>query len=432
MTAASERITIQLPGGPIRALSDGDIIRARGIRYATAARFSPPQPVTSWTEPRDCTQKASICPQNPSRLGLVNGDLERGMTQSEDCLHVSVAAPSRANNAPVMVFIHGGAWVSGGGDLDAYSPVNLAQKGVVAVNITHRLGVFGYIPIPGVAPANLGLLDQIEALRWVQHNISAFGGDSSNVTLFGQSAGGDAIFALAIADVPDVLFHRGILQSSPTAMRDDLNRDAMTKTMSEHAAQIVTPENASKLPVETLLSLTKDLLGVARTVSPALLSYGPILGSNPLPPADEAWKRFLSASQDRVFMFGYTANEDTAFSQIDSRSEATAYLLNLFQRSTDELADHVSKATGKTPPTYELVWHPEGSEKLKATHCIDLPMLLGDWDAWKDAPMLQGANSKGAVESIGEGMKNLWVAFARGKDLGSTKFVIDKDFTFGG
>ena len=81
------------------------------------------------------------------------------MPQSEDCLHVSVVAPAAATDVPVMVFIHGGAWVSGGGDLDAYSPVQLARKGVVAVHITHRLGIFGYIPIPGVAPTNLGLMD---------------------------------------------------------------------------------------------------------------------------------------------------------------------------------------------------------------------------------------------------------------------------------
>lgn len=431
MADITERITIQLPGGPIIALSDGQTTRARGIRYATAARFGEPEKVSPWTEPQDCTQKASICPQNPSRLGLVNGNLEKDMVQSEDCLHVSVVAPASAANAPVMVFIHGGAWVSGGGDLDAYCPLQLARKGVVALNITHRLGIFGYVQIPGVAPANLGLMDQIEALRWIQQNISCFGGDNDNVTLYGQSAGGDAIFSLAIADVPETLFHRGILQSSPTALRDDPNREAMTRAMIDHAVSVVTPENASELSVDTLLNLTKDLLGVARAVSPALLAYGPILGSKPLPPAYQARERFLSEAKKRQFMFGWTANEDTAFTQIDSRPEAQKYLLNLFQHSTNELVQELAKVTGRLPPTYELVWYPDTSEKLKATHCIDLPLLLGDWAAWQDAPMLQGAGARQAIEKIGDEVKKLWVAFASGEDLGSKKFIIDSNFVFG-
>ncbi|KAK0386551.1 hypothetical protein NLU13_6386 [Sarocladium strictum] len=424
---------IRLAGGSIIALDDGKLIRARGIRYATAVRFQEPQLLASWDSPQDCTQPAPICPQNPSRLGLVNGDLEKDRTQDENCLNLTVVAPVSAENAPVMVFVHGGAWVSGAGDLDAYSPHQLASRGVVAVAISHRLGVFGYLSIPDVASsANLGLLDQIEALRWVKRNIAAFGGDASNVTVFGQSAGADSVYCLAVADVEDQpLFHRGILQSMPASMREDENRTEMTKAMSLHARQTVTPENASTISVSTLLGVQKDLLGVARKISPALLAFGPVMGEYPLPTADKALERFVATSATRPMMFGWTSNEETAFTQIDKRPEAEVYLHNLFQGSTEELTRKIAAWTQQIPVTYELTWHPAESTTLKATHCIDLPLLLGDWDAWKDAPSLQGVDIQQQVERLGHAMKNLWVAFAKGNVApGTERFIIDKDFTF--
>lgn len=430
MEETARRITIRLAAGPIAAVTDGKITRARGIPYATAARFQKPHACNPWEDVRDCTQPASICPQNPSRLGLVNGDLEKGRSQDEDCLHISVAAPASVQDAPVMVFLHGGAWVSGGGDLDAYSPHQLASRGVVAVTVTHRLGILGYIPIADVAPANLGLLDQIEALKWIQRNISSFGGNAANVTLFGQSAGADAIFCLAVADGTEGLFHRGILQSPPTAMRDDENREEMTKAMSQHTRRALTPENAATVSVSSLLSLQKELLGVARGVSPALLAFGPVMGDYPLPPASDVWGRFLSAAKRQPMLFGWTSNEYTAFTQIDTREEAESYLFHLFKGSTEQLVQRITREVGRQPPSYEFTWYPEGSEKLKATHCIDLPLLLGDWSAWREAPMLQGPGTQGTVEALGDSVKNLWVAFASGTDLDSKRFTIDKNFAF--
>lgn len=431
----AEKTEIRLAGGSITALNDGKFIRARGIKYATAARFQKSQPFSTWEGSQDCTKPAPICPQNKSRLGLVNGDLEAGREQDEDCLNLTVVAPVSAKDAPVMVFIHGGAWVSGAGDLDAYSPHKLAQRGVIGVTITHRLGVFGYLAIPDVASSpNLGLLDQIEALRWIKRNISAFGGDASNVTVFGQSAGADAVYCLAAADVEDQpLFHRGIMQSLPAAMREDENRDEMTKAMSLHARRTITPENASTIPVSALLEVQKELLGVARTVSPALLAFGPVVGEYPLPSAEKTLERFVAASKTQSMMVGWTSDEHTAFTQIDNRAEARAYLRNLFKDSSESLARELASVDPdkRPPPTYEISWHPSESINLKSTHCIDLPLVLGDWSAWKNAPMLQGEGVQQQVETVGDAVKDLWVAFAKGDVApGVARFKIDKDFTF--
>jgi para-nitrobenzyl esterase len=423
-------VIVQLPGGPINALADGSLVRARGIRYARAARFSKPEPITSWAEVQYCTGPASLCPQLPSRLGVVNGDLEKGRAQDEDCLHVSVVAPASAKNAPVMVFLHGGAYVSGGGDLDAYCPHLLAMKGVVAVTVTHRLGVLGYVPVPDVAPANLGLMDQVAALQWINQNISGFGGDAGNVTLFGQSAGAEAIFCLSIIDDVKNLFHRGILQSPPQASVEDQDMDKVVAAISQHSSLHINPDNASTISVPAILDLQKELLGIARAAAPVLIAFGPVYGEYPLPPRDQAIASFISAAKERPMFLGYTSNEASAFTQIDTRKEARRYLSNLFQGSTDRLVQRMAAELGEKPPTYEMAWYPSESDTLKATHCIDLPFLLGDWSSWKDAPSLQGSASRQALQTVGDAVKNLWVAFAKGKQLDSKKFVINNDFQF--
>lgn len=145
--------TIQLPVGPIKAIIvDDSFIHARGIPYAKAQRFEKPQPTETWTEALDCTGRAPICPQLPSRLESVMGPLTKGHSLSEDCLRVSIIAPRDVTNAPVMVWLHGGAYISGGGDLDCYQPIDLAKRGIVCVNINYRLGVFGYLHLEGIAP----------------------------------------------------------------------------------------------------------------------------------------------------------------------------------------------------------------------------------------------------------------------------------------
>ncbi|RJE22799.1 Carboxylesterase family [Aspergillus sclerotialis] len=426
----TENITIHLPGGAILAQKNDKLIRARGIKYAHARRFEKPRAATCWDGVQDCTQPASVCVQNPSRLGPVTGNLEGNRIQSEECLHVSVVAPSSARAAPVMVFLHGGAYVTGGGDVDAYSPHALASRGVVAVTVTYRLGVFGYLPIPNLAPANLGFLDQIEALRWVQKNIEAFGGDPTNVTLFGQSAGADAIYCLMVADDTEDLFHRAIMQSLPLGRLSDENRHEMTRTMSQHAIQRPSIENLATAPVSALLDLQKQLLGVARSVSPALLPFVPVFGQYPLPTEDRISSRFISAARRKALFLGYTADEGTAFRHFASSAQDPPYFYNLFQGSTDGVIEQISRELGQVPPSYEVRWYPKGNNDLRATHCLELPFILGDWYAWKEAPMLQGANSQEVVEKVGAAVKDLWVAFARGEDFADRKFIIDENFHF--
>ncbi|WP_223165795.1 carboxylesterase family protein [Lentzea indica] len=191
-------------------VSEG-LVRARGVRYATASRFAEPEPYT-WHGVLDATRRGPACPQPPSSLVSVVGSSVEGLVFDEHCQVLSVTAPVGAADLPVMVWFHGGAYVTGSGESTKYDASLLASEGVVVVSVSYRLGVFGYLR------DNLGLLDQLVALRWVRDNIAAFGGDPANVTAFGQSAGADSVYALMVA-TDEVLFHRAILQSAPLGAR---------------------------------------------------------------------------------------------------------------------------------------------------------------------------------------------------------------------
>ena len=186
--------------GELRGAYENGIAVFRGVPYAAAPvgelRFSPPQPVPAWQGVRDATQDGPIAPQGRSRLAHVMGDFER--PQSEDCLTLNIWTPA-ADSAkrPVLVWIHGGAFASGAGSLPWYSGERFAANGdVVVVSINYRLGALGFLCLPGVSDGNLGLLDQVAALRFVRDNIAAFGGDPDNVTVVGQSAGAASIAIL--------------------------------------------------------------------------------------------------------------------------------------------------------------------------------------------------------------------------------------------
>jgi para-nitrobenzyl esterase len=159
------------PCGPITGWRDGNVVRATGIPYATAARFQPPSAAPDWTEVRAATSLSPACPQGPvpfldDILGTRYGELPG----SEECQNLSITVPADLSDnerVPVMVWLHGGSYTSGSGDLAIFDPKALvAENRVIVVSVTYRLGLFGYLATGAGRPANLGLLDQLEAFRW--------------------------------------------------------------------------------------------------------------------------------------------------------------------------------------------------------------------------------------------------------------------------
>jgi para-nitrobenzyl esterase len=192
----------------------------KGIPYAAPPvgplRWQAPQPPAPWQGVRDATQYGTACVQPPSIFHISPSSM------SEDCLYLNIWTSNLhpPDPAPVLVFIHGGAFVIGAGSQPSYDGANLALRGAVVVTINYRLGVFGFFAHPDLSTAsphhasgNYGLLDQIAALHWVRQNIAAFGGDPHNVTVFGESAGATSIGYLMLSPLASGLFDKAILES---------------------------------------------------------------------------------------------------------------------------------------------------------------------------------------------------------------------------
>src|SRR5262249_8589906 len=208
--------------GDLTGAWDGDLAVFRGIPFAAPPvdehRFAAPLPHPGWTGARVAVEFRPASPQPPSRLEPVMGRAD--FEQDEDCLTLNIWAPPAGDGPyPVLLWIHGGGFVTGSGSLPFYRGAQLARNGrLVVVTINYRLGALGYLYVPELAggrpgAANRGLLDQIAALRWVHDNIAAFGGDPEAITLAGQSAGGAAIAAMMADARARRLFKRAILQS---------------------------------------------------------------------------------------------------------------------------------------------------------------------------------------------------------------------------
>src|SRR5215475_10123091 len=178
---ATDNLVVRINAGDLRGARENGVAVFRGVPYAAAPvgelRFQPPQPVPAWRDARDATKDGPIAPQGRSRLAHIMGEFER--PQSEDCLALNIWTPAPdSKKRPVLVSIHGGAFTSGAGSLAWYSGERFAANGdLVAVSLNYRLGALGFLCLPGVSDGNLGLLDQVAALRFVRDNIAAFGGD---------------------------------------------------------------------------------------------------------------------------------------------------------------------------------------------------------------------------------------------------------------
>lgn len=210
--------------GELLGTTDGSVLRYRGIPYAAAPvgerRFAPPAAAPAWNGTRPANEPGARCAQLPAAPGTPH---DTTGSDTEDCLTLDITVPAgTAADArlPVLVWVHGGGFNAGAGaDTD---PRRLAEAGpLVVVTVNYRLGIFGFLGLPGLpGSGSFGLLDQRAALVWVQHNIAAFGGDPDSVTLAGQSAGADSVCAHLTSPSSTGLFHRVIMQSGECGATD--------------------------------------------------------------------------------------------------------------------------------------------------------------------------------------------------------------------
>ncbi|GAS99222.1 carboxylesterase type B [Mycolicibacterium canariasense] len=426
-------------GASVLVTESDDVTVARGIRYATAERFAAPQVVRADAGLIDATARGPACPQLPSRLEFATGPVIGGLRMSEHCQVLSVTAPSGADRLPVMVWFHGGAYVSGGGESPKYDPHALAAEGqVVVVTVTYRLGIFGYLNLHDRRTQNLGLRDQLCALRWVRDHIAAFGGDPARVTIFGQSAGGDSVLALMLCEESAGLFTRAVLHSAPLGLRSD--RSELTAAMRDAAMTSLGGVPALEADVAQLLDAQVTVAKAAQRFGRlGLMPFAPTVGMAPLPPAGEIPARLADAASRIEILVGYTRDDGRPFVAMDPRGRRLRRLgppgallaasvgrnltKHVFGCPAIEFADTWVRAGGRSA-TFRVDWAPPQAP-LGACHCIDLPLLLGSPQAWADAPML-GPTPHPIDGTLGRRMRALWGGFARdGVDaLGPTPLTI--------
>ncbi|MFW9867096.1 MAG: carboxylesterase/lipase family protein [Candidatus Thorarchaeota archaeon] len=205
-------VIVSTTKGKIKGVQEKNYQYFYGIPYAKPPieelRFCNPQPMESWDDVKDTTKFRFIAPQNQPDTPPI------GSEESEDCLYLNVWTPKADDKRrPVMFWIHGGGFIIGGSTRNRFNGARLAVHGdVVVVNFNYRLGVFGFLSLPDIPP-NLGIADQIAALKWVKENIKNFGGDQNNITIFGESAGGMSVSILLSSPKAKGLFQKAVMQS---------------------------------------------------------------------------------------------------------------------------------------------------------------------------------------------------------------------------
>ena len=313
--------------GLVEGSADAGVVVFRGIPFARPPlgplRFRPPQPPTPWAGTRDASRPGPIAVQHPSPLETVFSD-ERPEI-GEDCLSLNVWTPAPDDGRrPVMVWIHGGSFLTGSGSTPWYDGSSFARRhDAVVVTINYRLGAFGFLHLADLggeacaSSGNAGLLDQVAALEWVRDNIAAFGGDPEAVTVFGESAGAMSIGCLLGLPAAAGLFRRAILQSG--AASNAQGRDQATAAARDLLAELglgSAPADLAQLqdvPAEALLAAQATL---AQRVGAAGLAFLPVVDGTTLtrPPLDSV----AAGSAERVdLLTGTNLDEMRLFTMLD-------------------------------------------------------------------------------------------------------------------
>ena len=266
---------VDTPCGKIRGvISSSEVAVYRGIRFATAARLEPPVVVTHWSGILDALSIGAECPQTESQLRQILNADESG--QSEDCLFLNITTPkASATPRPVYVWIHGGGFTNITPPLSWNESERLTLDGdAVVVTLSYRLGAFGFL-----GNLNLGILDQIAALQWVQTNIASFGGDPQNVTIFGESAGGCSVVSLMAAKSATDLFSRawamsaslGQLRTSEVALQSQQRFLEIANVSSVDELKLLTTEQFLKVQDSMLTDIETWLQGFSPTADGRVL-----------------------------------------------------------------------------------------------------------------------------------------------------------------
>jgi para-nitrobenzyl esterase len=454
--------------GELKGVEKFGSLNFRGVPYATPPvgvnRWKPPAPAPAWDGVRDATEFGPVCPQNQAVDGGVWRRPIEQPEQSEDCLTLNVWTPDLgANNLPVAVWIHGGAFSSGSGRVPWYHGHNFARDGVVCVTINYRVSAFAFLYLDELfddlnGTGTLGIQDQIEALRWVQENIAAFGGDPGNVTIFGESAGGGSVGTLLAMPAAKGLFHKAIPQSGAChwSHTTDSAMRVAKRFLEDNGIRPGDTGALLALPVERVLETVANFgqilvseLGqlFGEHFTGAAMPFQPVVDGTTLPqrPIDAVK---TGSAKDIPTLVGTTKDEWKLFSAMGGaggdagHARAPRMLRNLCEqngRSVDDLVGAYEKSVGGSEADvrgaietdrmfripairvaeaqvqngapawmYRFDWPTQVfGGRLGACHAIEIPFVFDNLDA-PGAPEFTGGE---APRELATAMHGAWVSF---------------------
>jgi para-nitrobenzyl esterase len=454
------RPAVETASGRVRGVEREGALAFLGIPYAApplgALRFAPPTPPAAWAGERDASAFGPAAPQAPDALVTRLGLFPKG-SQSEDCLSLNVWTPDPGGRRAVMVWLHGGAFVGGSAGVPLYDGARLAREGeVVVVTLNYRVGALGFLAL-GPGRTNLGLLDQVAALAWVQRHAAAFGGDPARVTVFGESAGAGCLCALLAMPRARGLFSRAIVQSGAPAGVLSLGEAG------ERAAKLLAKLGLGPSDAEGLAAVPlADLLDAqARTLAEGPFAKGmlfmPVVDGDVLPQAPldavaagaaRAVELVVGTTREEMHLFQLDGIPDAALPHVlaaqlageavnpvaaaerlvagtrrllaargeDASAAAVFYALQTelgLRWPSIRLAEAQAARQARTW-MYLFTWpSPMDGGALRACHALDLPFTF----ATLDAPgMAAFAGSGPAAERLSATLRAAWTGFARDGD----------------
>ncbi|GIU84344.1 MAG: para-nitrobenzyl esterase [Acidimicrobiales bacterium] len=447
---------VETATGPVSGSRHGDALRFAGIPYAAPPvgplRFRPPEPPEPWSEPLDATRPGPAFAQPRIPLDEMLG-LEREPT-SEEALLVNVFTPATEGRRPVLVWIHGGAFVSGSGSMALYDGSRLAARhDVVVVTINYRLGPFGFLYLGHLddelaSSGNVGILDMVRALEWVRDNVEAFGGDPSRVCIFGESAGGMSVATLLAVPAARGLFHRAVAQSGAAHNVSDVRAAERVADRVMELTGATTLAELRELPTDALVEACAKLMAEGALAGSSegvgLLPFQPVCDGVVLPrqPLEairsgewaevpvvvgtcrDEWNLFLLMDPSQIDEDGLRRRIarihpepqrviDLYREEFPSRSERELWAAVMtdvvFTIPAVRLAEAVCEA-GSEVFCYSFEWPtPILGGMLGSPHAIELPFLFG----MIEEPWSKNFVGENPPRSLSDCMQEAWTSFAK-------------------
>lgn len=421
---------VETPAGAVRGVhtATGEFYRA--IPYAAAPigarRFVPPEPHPGWSGVRDGTRPSPTAPQPVRDFGRLDMTpyFGPGWVRGEEYLTVDVRTPAAdRGRRPVMVFVHGGGFVTGSTRATLYDGSAFARDGIVLVTVNYRLGVPGFLDLKG-APANRGLLDVLAALGWVRDTAAAVGGDPGNVTVFGQSAGATLVGALLATPEAKGLFRRAIIQSgSGTGAFTPEQAHRVTAAAAAALGVEPTAEAFAAIPDERFLEILPALAGLdlrTSTATDPLAGLSPFSLVLPVQPADVLAD---GPARDVDLLIGTNTEEGRLYlvPQGNPEPSTKADVLGeaLFGAGTARMARAHAQISGGRTHVYSFGYRSTAlNGQLGAAHTVELPFVFDI----ADKPWLHGDTGllgpDPAPPGLAAEVHAAWVAFASTGDPG--------------